>query len=159
MATTYNAKGKVFLTKSQFDARKAAGTLQTGIEYMIADSDDTPYVTESETPTVKKIAIFLTDTSDKSVIIDIKNPISSLTNVSLPVSYYLYNTTDGTCISGWGTILCSADSIVLNDNTGNAIISEGIAFTIGTDGTITLTFTPSTFCATYNKAYINIYEA
>ena len=43
MATTYNAKGKVFLTKSQFDARKAAGTLQTGIEYMITDSDYTPY--------------------------------------------------------------------------------------------------------------------
>ena len=31
------------MTKSQFDARKAAGTLQTGIEYMITDSDDTPY--------------------------------------------------------------------------------------------------------------------
>ena len=46
MATTYNAKGKVFLTKSQFDTRKAAGTLQTGVEYMVTDSDNTPYVTE-----------------------------------------------------------------------------------------------------------------
>ena len=159
MATTYNAKGKVFLTKSQFDARKAAGTLQTGIEYMIADSDDTPYVTESETPTVKKIAISSTNTSNISVIVDIKNPISSLANISLPISYYLYNTTDSTCVSGWGTILCNADSVTLNDNTGTAIISEGIAFTVGTNGTITLTFTPSTFCATYSKAYINIYEA
>lgn len=159
MATTYNAKGKVFLTKPQFDARKTAGTLQTGIEYMIADSDDMPYITESEVPTVKKIAISSTGTSNISVIIDIKNPISSLANVSLPVSYYLYNTTDSTCISGWGTILCNADSVTLNDNTGTAIINEGIAFTVGTNGTITLTFTPSTFCATYSKAYINVYEA
>ena len=37
VTTTYNAKGKVFLTKSQFDARKAAGTLQAGTEYMIID--------------------------------------------------------------------------------------------------------------------------
>lgn len=159
MATTYNAKGKVFLTKSQFDARKTAGTLQTGIEYMIADSDDMPYITGSEVPIVKKIAISSTGTSNISVIVDIKNPISSLTNISLPISYYLYNTTDSTCVSGWGTILCNADSVTLNDNTGTAIISEGIAFTVGTNGTITLTFTPSTFCATYNKAYINIYEA
>ena len=159
MATTYNAKGKVFLTKSQFDARKAAGTLQTGVEYMVMDNDETPYVTESQTPLVKKIAISSTNTSNISVIVDIKNPISSLTNISLPISYYLYNINDNTCVSGWGTILCNADSVALNDNTGTAIINEGIAFTVGTNGTITLTFTPSTFCATYSKAYINIYEA
>ena len=159
MATTYKAKGKIYLSKSQFDAKKSAGTLETGVEYMVMDNDDTPYVTESQTPLVKKIAISSTGTSNISVIVDIKNPISSLANISLPISYYLYNTTDSTCVSGWGTILCSANSVTLNNNTGTAIISEGIAFTVGTNGTITLTFTPSTFCATYSKAYINIYEA
>ena len=57
MATIYNAKGKVFLTKSQFDARKAAGTLQTGIEYMITDSDDTTYATEAYVNTAIQNAI------------------------------------------------------------------------------------------------------
>lgn len=41
MAQTYSSKGKVFLTQHQFDSRKDAGTLQTGIEYMIIDDPNT----------------------------------------------------------------------------------------------------------------------
>ena len=83
MATTYKAKGKIYLAKSQFDAKKAAGTLQTGVEYMVMDNDDTPYVTESQTPLVKKIAISSTNTSNISVLVDIKNPIT-IPNINAP---------------------------------------------------------------------------
>ena len=41
MAQTYSSKGKVFLTQNQFDSRKDAGTLQTGVEYMIIDDPNT----------------------------------------------------------------------------------------------------------------------
>ena len=41
MAQTYSSKGKVFLTQHQFDSRKDAGTLQTGVEYMIIDDPNT----------------------------------------------------------------------------------------------------------------------
>ena len=44
MAQTYAAKGKIFLTQSQFDARKKAGALQTGVEYMIIGNTGAPNI-------------------------------------------------------------------------------------------------------------------